>query len=260
MADIVVQGRYYRMYPSERFGGAAEKTLALPTTETAVLAVDIYGDHDSRNVWSGMIAQESTRRAGEIVRDAIMPAISAARDAGLPVVYVANSAPRIALGRSAYAEMKRDTLNVDQDALYAERDVSPLEYHGGDSPVLRYGELNRPQSGDYFVRKHVHSGFFDTRLDSLLRNLGVRNLVCVGFALDVCLGTTMIDALWRNYRVLLLRDCTYAIELPGIDEPGAWTNRWITYVECSIGCTATSEQFIRACLNTTTSETGAHDD
>jgi hypothetical protein len=57
----------------------------------------------------------------------------------------------------------------------------------------------------------------------------------------------MIDALWRNYRVLLLRDCTYAIEIPGVDEPGSWTERWILYVECAIGCTATSAAWIDAC-------------
>jgi hypothetical protein len=75
----------------------------------------------------------------------------------------------------------------------------------------------------------------------------VRHLVCVGFALDVCLGNTMIDALWRNYHVLLLRDCTYAIEIPGIDAPGAWTERWILYTECAIGCTATSTAWQEAC-------------
>ncbi len=80
-----------------------------------------------------------------------------------------------------------------------------------------------------------------------MRNLGTKTLVCVGFALDMCLGTTMIDALWRNYRVLLLRDCTYAVELDGIDPKGSWTSRWILYVECAIGYTSTSEDWARAC-------------
>jgi hypothetical protein len=57
----------------------------------------------------------------------------------------------------------------------------------------------------------------------------------------------MIDALWRNYHVLLLRDCTYAIEIPGVDEPGAWTQRWILYTECAIGCTTTSQAWQDAC-------------
>jgi nicotinamidase-related amidase len=246
-AMITLAGRYYRMHPSPRFLGFGTKTLDLPTADTAVLAVDIYGQHDRPDVWSALIADDSTDRAQAILRDRIGPALDAARAAGLPVIYVANSAPRIALRHSAYGELKWDTLGVDQDEQYAETGVDPAEYHVGPSEVLRYGDADQPKAGDYYVRKHVHSGFFDTRLDTLLRNLGIRNLICVGFALDVCLGTTMIDAVWRNYRVVLLRDCTQAIELLGIDEPGAWTNRWITYVECNIGCTSTSDDFIQAC-------------
>jgi nicotinamidase-related amidase len=246
-AKLTLSGRYYRMHPSQGFLGFDSKRLDLDPAETAVLAVDIYGQHDRPDVWSGLISEDGADRAGTILHEAIGPALAAARSAGLPVIYVANSAPRVALRHSAYGELKWDTVGVDQDELYAETGVDPSEYHAGPSEVLKYGEVNRPKPGDYYVRKHVHSGFFDTRLDTLLRNLGVRNLVCVGFALDVCLGTTMIDAVWRNYRVVLLRDCTYAIELPGIDEPGAWTKRWITYVECNIGCTTTSQEFVEAC-------------
>ena len=71
-----------------------------------------------------------------------------------------------------------------------------------------------PQSDDYYIRKYVYSGFWDTRLDSLLRNLGIRTLVCAGFAADICLLGTMIDALYRNYRIVLLRDATQAVEIP----------------------------------------------
>jgi energy-coupling factor transporter ATP-binding protein EcfA2 len=144
-------------------------------------------------------------------------------------------------------EQNWDTLHVVKDELYSEDNIDPLEYHHGPSNVLKYSQIVAPQAGDYYIRKHVHSAFFDTRLDTLLRNLGCKTLVCVGFALDMCLGNTMIDALWRNYRVLLLRDCTFAIEIPGIDAPGAWTDRWILYAESAIGYTATSETWIAAC-------------
>ena len=69
--------------------------------------------------------------------------------------------------------------------------------------ALVYCAAVKPRAGDYYIRKHVHSAFFDTRLDTLLRNLGCTTVVALGFALDMCVGTTMIDALWRNYRVVL---------------------------------------------------------
>ncbi len=247
-------GRHYKMYPAGSFLGFAEQSLVFPIDATAVLAVDVYG-HDESDVWSGLVSDESADQGGAILTRNIAPALDAARSAGLPIIYAANSAPRIALDRSAYGEMKQDTLRVDQDVLYGERGVDPLEYHAGDSTVLTYQDEIKPLATDYYIRKHVHSAFFDTRLDTLLRNLRIQNLVCLGFALDVCLGTTMIDAVWRNYRVVLLRDCTYAIELPGIDHDGSWTRRWITYVECCIGHTATSQDFIHACATVASPDT-----
>lgn len=246
-SELVLPGRYYRMHPPESFLGFAEEELRLPFDETALLAVDIYGNADDPEVWSGLVSQSSTDQAVPIVRDNVVPVLDAARSAGLPVIYAANSAPRIEVDAGAYGELKRRTLEFDTELMYSESEVDGLEYVRGESAVLRYHKEVAPRDGDYFIRKHVHSAFFETRLDSLLRNLRVKYLICLGFTLDVCLGTTMIDAVWRNYRVVLLRDCTYAIELPGIDEDGSWTQRWITYAECNIGHTTTADAFVQAC-------------
>lgn len=244
---LVLPGRYYRMYPPDAFAGFTEERLTLAPRETAVLAVDIYGGHDQPDVWSGMVSQSSTQHAGQLLQDRIAPVLEATRRVGLPLIFAANSAPRIALEHSAYGELKRRGMDVDQDELYAETGADGLEYQRGPSEVLTYLDDVAPRDGDYLIRKHVHTAFFDTRLDTLLRNLGIRNLICLGFALDVCLGTTMMDAVWRNYRVVLLRDCTYAIELPGIDQDGSWTKRWLTYVESNLGHTTTSEEFLEGC-------------
>jgi nicotinamidase-related amidase len=250
MAVIKIRGRFYRMYPWEAPLGHADKEFELDTLETVFLIVDVYGLGYDPGDERPAAAYGTFPLYVAGVREAIhriRPALDVARELGLPIVYVSNSAPRIALSGSAYQEQKWDTQNVVKDELYSEEGIDPLEYHYGESEVLKYSQIVAPREGDYYIRKHVHSGFFDTRLDTLLRNLGCKTLVCVGFALDMCLGTTMIDALWRNYRVLLLRDCAYAIELPGVDEPGAWTNRWILYTECAIGYTATSDAWIDAC-------------
>ncbi len=252
MATIRIKGRYYRMYPGDKFLGYAEKEFALDPSETVFLLVDVYGlgfdpQKTEASQWSGMVSEQSIGRERDIVVNHIRPALDAARQVGLPIVYAANSAPRVAIEKSAYHEEKQSTLEFDTPVMYAEDNIDPLEYHCGPSNVLKYSEVIAPRPTDYFIRKHVHSAFFDTRLDTLLRNLGCKTLVCVGFALDMCLGNTMIDALWRNYRVILLRDCTYAIEIPGIDAPGAWTNRWILYAECAIGYTAESQSWIAAC-------------
>lgn len=252
MSSISIQGRYYRQYPPEKFLGHTNKNLLLDLKEIALLVVDVYGlgfDQDGRqSTWSGMCSDQSIAREGEVIVNHIVPAINACRNVNIPIVYISNSAPRINLANSMYEEVKKNTLNFVTETTYSEPNVDPLEYSRGESNTLAYSNIIAPKPNDYFIRKHVHSGFFDTRLDTLLRNLGVKTLIFVGFALDVCLGSTMMDALWRNYRNILLRDCTYAIEIPGIDAPGAWTERWITYVESNIGYTATSQELIEAII------------
>jgi nicotinamidase-related amidase len=184
--SVRLAGRYYRMYPKHEFLGYAEKELTFSPADTAFLLCDVYGlgydegDQDVPSDWEGLVSGQSTSREAEIVRNRIRPALDAARAVGVPIVYVSNSAPRIALAQSAYGEQKWETLHVVKDEIYAERSVDPLEYHQGSSNVLDYSAVIAPQPGDLYIRKHVHSAFFDTRLDTLLRNLGVKNLVCVG--------------------------------------------------------------------------------
>lgn len=257
MPNISVEGRFFRKYPVVSPLGYTTKPLQLSTADTAFVLVDVYGPvldvhpdaAEAEQAEENRRVPISVTQKSEIVRQRIRPALDAARKLGLPIVYVANSAPRIALNRSTYWEHKWDTLNVDKDVYFAETSVDPREYHHGGTGVLDYSDVIAPRSDDYFIRKYVHSGFYDTRLDSLLRNLAIKNLVFVGFALDVCLGTTMIDALWRNYRVIMLRDCVHASEIPTVDAPGEWTKRWVLYVECAIGYTTTSDAWVQACAS-----------
>ena len=51
------------------------------------------------------------------------------------------------------------------------------------------------------------SGFFDTPLDSILRNLGVTTLLFGGVNADQCVLATLTDAACIGYDVVLLADC-----------------------------------------------------
>ncbi len=67
-------------------------------------------------------------------------------------------------------------------------------------------ELN-PGTQDIHVTKHRFSGFWDTELDSILRNMGVCTLLFAGVNADQCVMTTLEDASFLGYDVLMLRDC-----------------------------------------------------
>jgi nicotinamidase-related amidase len=65
----------------------------------------------------------------------------------------------------------------------------------------------RPESGDILVDKHRISGFWDTPLDSILRNLGVTTLLFAGINADHCVYATLIDANFHGYDTIMLEDC-----------------------------------------------------
>ena len=71
-------------------------------------------------------------------------------------------------------------------------------------------------------------------------------IVFVGFALDACLLATTLDALYRGYEVVVLRDCTLACDKPDEASTLSFTKRMVTWIEMMVGRTATSQAFIQA--------------
>jgi nicotinamidase-related amidase len=65
-----------------------------------------------------------------------------------------------------------------------------------------------PQPEDIKIDKYRMSGFWDTPLDSILRNMGRSTLFFAGVNADQCVMTTLQDANFLGYDCILLRDCT----------------------------------------------------
>jgi nicotinamidase-related amidase len=230
--------------PPEAPRGYKGDVMETNPAHTAFMLVDVY--MPPRELGLVTFSQADYEAKGRIVRENIAPALATARKVGLPVVYVANSAPRIALEQSAFGKQLQ-AVGTDFLREFAEETVDPLEYQRGPSESLVYPDVIAPQPGDYYVRKHVYSGFYATRLESLLRNLDVTALIGVGFRLDACLGLTLMDAHYRNLQVILLRDCTIACDAPEEQAARTFTKRMILWHETLIGPTSTSAEFVAAC-------------
>jgi nicotinamidase-related amidase len=252
LTTIDLQTRFYKLSPPEGFAGLQLVDQHVDLGGAALLVVDVYGlgftaeegaarHHPSKNA-------ESTVPWDQIAADAIKPALDAARRVGLPVVYAHNSGPRIELNRSQLGQTLNRSLDCDLEELFREQGVDEREYLGGnDDLFLETSEALGPRPGDYFIRKHQYSGFRDTRLDTLLRNLGVTTLFCVGFDASTCLKMTMVDAFELNYRLILLRDATAALEIPEDIERGySFTERIIWWMEAHVCTSITSAQFVSA--------------
>jgi len=254
MANLQLSARYYRVYPQRDFLGHVTETLEVDISRSAFVLVDVYGlgfsEEDDVPHPLAALSSWTIEEEREVTAGRIKPALDAARSAGFPIIYVCNSAPRIALARSEFAKQIQRSFNVAFHEICEEDTVDPREYHYGPSKFLKHSKILEPQPGDYYVRKLYYSGFKDTRLDALLRNLEIKTLIFVGYAADVCLHCTMIDGLNLNYEVIFLRDCTLAdVEtLPGeVKGSHGFTERIVIWTEMNVGRSTTAAEFIQAC-------------
>jgi nicotinamidase-related amidase len=108
-----------------------------------------------------------------------------ARERGVPAIYVNDNFGRWELGLRELAERE-------------------LQAASRGRPII---ELLAPDAGDLLVLKPKHSGFYGTSLSPLLEHLAVRRLILTGFAANICVWVTAIDAHMRGYDLLVPGDC-----------------------------------------------------
>jgi nicotinamidase-related amidase len=240
-ASITLPGRYYRTYPLEVPLGHTEELLNLALDQTVFLIVDVYGlgyGDESVSTQVPPIVQKWIREQKDVVAQHIVPAKAAAKRLGIPIVYLTNYLSDAMTERT---ELRNVSLRSDG--------VDLLEAWREPSDYLAHSDSVAPAEGEYLVRKQHYSGFFDTHLDSLLRVLNAYNLVTVGFESRVCLGNTVTEAMYRNYRVIALRDAIATREEPETAGEG-WANFLaVRFIETHVGYTTTTEQWIKACAD-----------
>ena len=65
-----------------------------------------------------------------------------------------------------------------------------------------------PQAGDYVVPKKTYSGFFQTPLELILRELDVDTVIITGWQADCCCRHTSADAFFRGFQIIVPRETT----------------------------------------------------
>jgi ureidoacrylate peracid hydrolase len=160
---------------------------------TALLVVDVQNDFCHRD--GGLARGGGDMSDIEKAIERLADVISAARSAGVPVVFL-RIIQSPATNSDAWESLEPET---------GERLVVEGTW-GADY----YGPI-RPEPGDQEIVKHRHSGFVGTRLDLLLRSMGVRSVVLGGVASNVCVEATARDAADYDYYVTVLSDASGAV-------------------------------------------------
>lgn len=97
-----------------------------------------------------------------------------------------------------------------------------------------------PEPSDIHIDKYRLSGFWDTELDSVLRNLRAQTLLFAGVNLDQCVYATLIDAQCLGYDCVLVEDCA------ATRSPQFCTEATLYNVEGGLGFVTTSAALLAA--------------
>ncbi len=183
---------------------AQPKPITIDLARTAMIVVDMQNDFCHPDGWLASIGVDVAPARRPIAPlNAFLPQL---RAASVPIIWLNWGA-------------RPDKMNLSPALLHV-YNGSGLGVGLGDplpktgSPVLTEGswsaqivdELHQDAS-DIHVSKHRMSGFWDTPLDSILRNLDVKTLLFSGVNADQCVLHTLADANFLGYDTILVEDC-----------------------------------------------------
>jgi len=69
----------------------------------------------------------------------------------------------------------------------------------------------KPGKGDYVFEKRTYSGFFETELGLLIREMDVDTIVLTGLDTNICVRHTAADGFFRGYKIVVPKDATEAL-------------------------------------------------
>lgn len=165
----------------------------------ALLVIDMQ-DEFVKPGWCPFWVPEATRQVPKI-----KALINCARSRQVPVIYTTFAATHHYFDRPASGAVMSNR--------YAQLDID-------DSTLFRDGTVWHelaPLAGDIIIHKPSYGAFYDTPLETILRNLGKDTVIISGTLTNFCCGTTARQAYERGFKVVFGSDVT-ATDDPSLQE------------------------------------------
>ncbi len=181
------------------------KRVRLDLAKTAILIVDMQNDFCHPDGWLAGIGVDVTPAQAPIAPlQTVLPAL---RMVQVPVIWLnwGNRPDLLNIGAGLRHVYNSSGTAVGLGDPLPKRGAPVLTKDSWAAAVV--DELVQDPS-DIKVDKYRMSGFWDTPLDSILRNLGRTTLLFGGVNADQCVMATLQDANFLGYDCLLLEDCT----------------------------------------------------
>jgi nicotinamidase-related amidase len=203
--DLVDTVRPHKLSRAARIA-ALPQNLLIDAGRSALVIIDMQNDFCHPEGWIGSIGVDNI--ALRAIYTPINAVTAAARANAIPVLWVSWGVRPDRLNLSAGTRFPFDP-NGGGPGLAGEIDgpagVYRLLAKGGWGAAI-VDELEQDPA-DVHVAKHRISGFWDTPLDSILRNLGTRTVLFSGVNTDQCVLHSLTDANFLGYGCVLVEDC-----------------------------------------------------
>jgi ureidoacrylate peracid hydrolase len=184
---------------------ARPEPIRVSADETAIVVIDMQNAYASEGGYVDLAGFDIAGAAGTIGQ--ITKVLETARGAGVLVVYLQNGwdADYVEAGGPGSPNWHKSNALKTMRA-QPELQGKLLARGGWDYALV---EALAPKAGDIVLPKTRYSGFFNSQLDSVLRSRGIRNIVLVGIATNVCVESTLRDGFFLEYFGIMLEDATH---------------------------------------------------
>jgi len=184
--------------------------LRFDLRKSALIVVDMQNDFVHPDGWMAGAFDLDPSAAAELANP-INKVTTASRAASIPVIWLnwgvrADRANLPPITRHPFSDLR--SFGGLGDEVAGRNGIAPHPLLGKDSWGAQIIETLEVSSDDIHVDKHRISGFWDTPLDSILRNLGARTLFFAGINSDHCVLGTLMDACFLGYDTVLIEDAT----------------------------------------------------
>ena len=184
---------------------ARPEPLRLAADQTAIVVIDMQNAYASPGGYVDLAGFDIAGAAATIGQ--IAKVLETGRAAGVQIVYLQNGwdpAYVEAGGPGSPNWHKSNALKTMRARPELEGQL--LAKGGWDYALV---DALAPHHGDLVLAKTRYSAFFNSQLDSALRSRGIRNLVFVGIATNVCVESTLRDGFHLEYFGVMLEDATH---------------------------------------------------
>lgn len=184
---------------------AEPEAITLAAEQTALIVIDMQNAYTSKGGYLDLAGFDVSQT--QTVVDKIKTAVDAAHQAGIQVVYFQNGWDDQYLEAGGIGSPNFHKSNALKTMRQQKNLQGQLLAKGGWDFALIDQLTPLPQ--DWVLEKPRYSGFFNTALDSRLRARGIRNLVFVGIATNVCVESTLRDGFFLEYFGTVLADACH---------------------------------------------------